>query len=71
MRWWARERATLCHALENVVWPPLVARVQTLVQQPTKLRDVLKAAARAGGLGAGDVLRGLEILVAAGLVTWR
>jgi len=58
-------------ALENVVWPPLVARVQALVQQPTKLRDVLKAAARAGGLGAGDVLRGLEILVAAGLVTWK
>jgi len=59
------------YALENVVWPPLVVRVQTLVQQPTKLRDVLKAAARSGGLGAGDVLRGLEILVAAGLVTWK
>lgn len=59
------------YALASVVWPPLVTRVLTLVQQPTKLRDVLKAAARAGGLGAGDVLRGLEVLVAAGLVTWR
>ncbi|MEA2749352.1 MAG: hypothetical protein QOI41_3495, partial [Myxococcales bacterium] len=59
------------YALENVIWPPLVARVLSLVQQPTKLRDVLKAAARSGGLGAGDVLRGLEILVAGGLVTWR
>ena len=58
-------------ALEDVVWPPLVARVQSLVEQPTKLRDVLKAAAQAGGLSAGDVLRGLEILVAAGLATWR
>ncbi len=58
-------------ALENVIWPQLVSRVQALVQQPTKLRDVLKAAARTGGLGAGDVLRGLEILVAAGLVSWR
>jgi hypothetical protein len=59
------------YALENVVWPQLVTRVQALVQQPTKLRDVLKAAARAGELGAGDVLRGLEILVAAGLVAWK
>jgi serine/threonine-protein kinase len=58
-------------ALENVVWPPLVTRVQSLVQQPMKLRDVLKAAAKAGGLGAGDLLRGLEILVAAGLAAWR
>jgi serine/threonine-protein kinase len=59
------------YALENVVWPQLVTRVLALVQQPTKLRDVLKAAARGGGLGAGDVLRGLEILVAAGLVAWK
>jgi serine/threonine protein kinase len=59
------------YALENVVWPPLVVRVQAFVQQPTKLRDVLKAAARAGGLGAGDVLRGLEVLVAAGLASWQ
>jgi serine/threonine protein kinase len=58
-------------ALENVLWPPLVTRVQSLIQQPTKLRDVLKAAARGSGLVAGDVLRGLEILVAAGLASWR
>jgi serine/threonine protein kinase len=58
-------------ALENVLWPQLVTRVQSLIQQPTKLRDILKAAARSSGLGAGDVLRGLEILVAAGLASWR
>lgn len=58
-------------ALENIVWPALVARVQSLVKQPTKLRDVLKGAARTGGLTAGDVLRGLEILHTAGLVTWK
>ena len=57
--------------LEHVIWPPVVARVQSLVKQPTKLRDVLKAAARTGGLTAGDVLRGLEILHAAGLVVWK
>lgn len=57
--------------LESIIWPPVVARVQSLVKQPTQLREVLKGAARTGGLTAGDVLRGLEILVAAGLVTWR
>jgi hypothetical protein len=57
-------------SLENVLWPPMVARVQMLVKEPTKLRDVLKAAARAGNLGAGDVLRGLEILTTAGIVSW-
>jgi len=58
-------------SLETVIWPPLLARVQVLVKQPVKLREVLKAAARSGGLAAGDVLRGLEILVAAGLVSWK
>jgi serine/threonine protein kinase len=57
--------------LENMVWPPLVTRVQSLVKQDTKLRDVLKAAARTGGLTAGDILRGLDILMAAGLVAWK
>jgi len=57
--------------LEGTVWPALVARVHSLVKQPTKLRDVLKGAARTGGLTAGDVLRGLEILHTAGLVTWK
>jgi serine/threonine protein kinase len=67
----ARREGADSAAIENMIWPPLVARVQSLIQQPTKLRDVLKAAARSNGLGAGDVLRGLEILVAAGLATWR
>lgn len=58
-------------ALENVIWPPLVARVQSLVKEPVQLREVLKGAARTGGLTAGDVLRGLEILYTAGLVVWK
>ena len=57
--------------LGGVIWPPVVARVQTLVRTPTTLREVLKAAARTVGLTAGDVLRGLEILHAAGLVVWK
>lgn len=57
-------------SLENIVWPPLVTRVQSLVKQPTPLREVLKSAARGGGLTAGDVLRGLDILLAAGLAKW-
>ena len=57
--------------LGGVIWPPVVARVQSLVHTPTTLREVLKAAARTVGLTAGDVLRGLEILHAAGLVVWK
>ena len=57
--------------LGGVIWPPVVTRVQSLVRTPTTLRDVLKAAARTVGLTAGDVLRGLEILHAAGLVVWK
>ncbi len=57
--------------LGGVIWPPVVARVQLLVRTPTTLREVLKAAARTVGLTAGDVLRGLEILHAAGLVVWK
>lgn len=61
----------LVSALEHVIWPPLVARVHTLVKRPVQLREVLQGAARTGGVGAGDVLRGLEILYTAGLVRWK
>ena len=56
--------------LDGVVWPPTVARVQSLVKGPMTLRDLIKGA-RAAGLESGDVLRAIEILVAAGLVKWR
>ncbi|MDB4934821.1 MAG: serine/threonine protein kinase [Labilithrix sp.] len=58
-------------SLDGIVWPPLVTRVQSLVKTDAKLRDILKAAARTGGLTAGDILRGLEVLLAAGLVGWK
>jgi hypothetical protein len=52
-----------------VNWPTVAARVLTIVTTPRSVRDVLKAAARAGGTStASDVLRGIEILLAAKLV---
>ena len=57
---------------EDVTWPPVVLRVLELTRRPVTLRDVLTTAARSGGVvSTGDVLRGIEILVAAGLLAWR
>ena len=56
--------------LDGILWPPIVTRVQSVVTGPTTLRDVIKAA-RAAGLESGDVVRAVEILLAAGLVKWR
>lgn len=58
-------------SLEGVHWPNVVVRVQALVKQPITVRELLKAAARAGDLSAGDALRGLEVLLAAGLVAFK
>jgi len=56
----------------GVSWPRSVEMVQELVFKPTTLRDVLTSVARSGGLlSTGDVLRALEILLAAGLVAWK
>jgi eukaryotic-like serine/threonine-protein kinase len=57
--------------LETMQWPPVIGRVLGIVRQPVRLRDVLKTTARAGNMTAGDVLRALEILLAAGLLRWR
>jgi serine/threonine protein kinase len=56
---------------EGIQWPPLVVRVQALLKQPVTLRDFLKGAARSGELSAGDALRGLDILLAAGLASFK
>jgi serine/threonine-protein kinase len=59
-------------SFENVTWPSTILSVQELVRKPTRLRDVLTAAARTGGtLSTGDVIRAMEILLAAGLVAWK
>ena len=55
--------------LKGVNWPTVAARVLTIVTTPKPVREVLKTAARAGGTTtASDVLRGIEVLLAAKLV---
>ncbi|MGO8998503.1 MAG: serine/threonine-protein kinase [Polyangiaceae bacterium] len=55
--------------LKGVNWPTVAARVLTIVATPKPVREVLKTAARAGGTTtASDVLRGIEVLLAAKLV---
>ena len=54
----------------DIVWPELVTKVQAMVKQPAKLRDLLKNAVRSS-MTAGDMLRGLEILLAAKLAVWK
>jgi len=57
--------------LKGVAWPPMVARVLAIVGAPKPLREILKMAARGGATSAGDVLRAVEVLLAARLVSWR
>jgi hypothetical protein len=55
--------------LAGVNWPTIAARVLTIVATPKPVREVLKTAARGGGTAtASDVLRGIEVLLAAKLV---
>jgi serine/threonine-protein kinase len=50
-------------------WPTIAARVLAIASTPKPLRDVLKTAARAGGTATpSDVLRAVEVLVAARLM---
>ena len=54
--------------LSGVVWPALVARVLSLTTPPKPVRDIVKVAARAGGTTSpSDVLRAIEVLLAARL----
>jgi serine/threonine protein kinase len=55
--------------LQGINWPTLAARILAIAGTPKPLREILKTAARAGGTATpSDVLRALEILVAARLV---
>ncbi len=55
--------------LGGVNWPTVAARVLAILSTPKAVREVLKTAARGGGTAtASDVLRGIEILLAARLV---
>ncbi|WP_394826997.1 serine/threonine protein kinase [Pendulispora albinea] len=57
---------------KGVKWPPLVGGVLTLCAAPegVTVRDLLQKTC-GGVLGSGDVLRAVEILLAAGFVGWK
>ncbi|MBX3226719.1 MAG: serine/threonine protein kinase [Labilithrix sp.] len=58
-------------AFESVIWPPAVTNVRELVRRPTKLRDLMQYAAKHRSFPPGDILRAIEILLAAGLLEWE
>lgn len=58
-------------SFEGVTWPPAIAGLLELVPRPVTLREVLQVAAKGGALSTGEVLRALEVLLAAGLLAWR
>jgi len=48
-----------------------VTSVRELLRRPTKLRDLLQYAQKHRNFPPGDILRAVEILLAAGLIEWR
>jgi hypothetical protein len=54
--------------LAGVGWPTLVARILSMASPPKPVREVVKAGVRAGQTTPSDVLRAIEILLAARLV---
>jgi serine/threonine-protein kinase len=55
--------------LRDAAWPPVAKRVLEFVDGPRKVREILAATAHAGAVTGNDVLRALEVLAAAELVT--
>jgi serine/threonine-protein kinase len=58
-------------AADGVTFPPLVSKLHAQLARPAKLRDVLRDAARGGEMSAGDALRAIEVLLAAGAIEWK
>ena len=56
--------------LQSIGWPPMVTRVLAVCSAPRTVRELLKTAARGGSTSAADVLRAMEILLAAKLIAW-
>ena len=54
--------------LASVKWPPQVSLVEALTRRPRHLSELLSDATRGGHTTAGNILRALEMLVAAHLV---
>jgi serine/threonine-protein kinase len=57
--------------LDWVTWPPLVAHVREVLARPVKVRDLLTATVKHGETTAGDVLRAVDLLLAANLIGWK
>ncbi|HZU84705.1 MAG TPA: serine/threonine-protein kinase [Polyangiaceae bacterium] len=55
--------------MRAAAWPPLARRLVEVAEQPMPLRDVLSTMAQSGATTAGEVLRALEVLLIARLVT--
>lgn len=55
--------------LRSAAWPVVARRVLDATDEPKRVRDVLAAVSHAGNATASDVLRALEIMLVAGLVT--
>ncbi len=55
--------------LRDAAWPPVAKRVLEFIDKPRKVRELLAATAHAGATTGNDVLRALEALAAAELVT--
>jgi hypothetical protein len=54
-----------------VTWPNAVNALLEIVRRPLSLREAVQSAAKQKTMSTGDVLRALEILLAAGLVAWK
>jgi hypothetical protein len=57
--------------LRGVTWPPIVKRLFDVTDEPKPLREVLTLMTQGGVATANDVLRALQILLAAKLVIWQ
>ena len=64
-------RADRAAAVGGVMWPTPVATVLDMIRSPATLRETLQIAARTPMMSTGDVLRSVEILLAAGLLSWK
>ena len=56
---------------DGVAWPAPAPAVFEVLLAPTKLRDLLKKMVRPNEHSAGDVLRAVELLLAAQMIGWQ
>ncbi len=59
------------YSFDGVVWPRSVVAVLDQLRRPATLRETLQASTKVGLGSSGEVLRAIEILLAARLVGWK